>query len=234
MDRTVTVGQSTKASDQNYSIKTVGDAVYTITDTDKFDLIDVAPATARTITLPTAADNTNRVIQIINTTGTDIVTVDGEGAETVNGASNTTLVSQYDYVTIVCDGTEWLILSAHRSYNTGWITRSDFTNVNMGSSTSKDADSNLNHNLNTSVENLAVKMFIGTSASFPASFELMYHIWVDSGSNNYGVDIIPVDNNNVKVQTTGSGVHYVNDVGASVTPTTGTDYEVYIEVQARE
>ena len=115
MDRKVTIGNATKASDQNYSIKAVGDAGYTILDTDKYDLVTVAPATARTITLPTVEDNTNRILTIMNINGTDTVTVDGEGAETINGGSVQTLTAIYDFITIVSSGTEWLMLGSQQT-----------------------------------------------------------------------------------------------------------------------
>ncbi len=114
MDRSVTQGTSTKATDQNYSIKAAGDAAYTITDGDKFDEVDCAPATARTITLPTVGDNTGRVIVIYNSTGTDIVTIAAEtSTESIilsGGGSTETfeLMQENDFLIIRSDGSNWL------------------------------------------------------------------------------------------------------------------------------
>ena len=114
MDRSVTQGTTTKATDQNYSIKAAGDAAYTITDADKFDEINVAPATARTITLPTVGDNTGRIIIIYNSTGTDIATVAAEtSTESIilsGGGSVETfgLMQENDFLIIRSDGSNWL------------------------------------------------------------------------------------------------------------------------------
>jgi hypothetical protein len=39
------------------------------------------------------------------------VTLDGNGGETINGEATKTLVTQYEAVTITCDGSEWFITS---------------------------------------------------------------------------------------------------------------------------
>ena len=38
------------------------------------------------------------------------VTIDPSGSETVNGSSTKTLTSQYETVTIISDGSNWLIV----------------------------------------------------------------------------------------------------------------------------
>lgn len=86
-------------------------ANFTVTDTDKnMFLVDTALGNV-TATLPTAADNTGKVLTFLKTTAdANTVTVDGEGAETVNGAASTVLNNQYEKVTVYCDGTEWFII----------------------------------------------------------------------------------------------------------------------------
>ena len=95
-------------------------ADYTITDTDGVSVIYVTTSTtARTITLPTAADNDGRIITVkkVDSSGRssgtgNILTLDGEGSETIDGsATYVALGSQYDFVTVQCDGTEWHILN---------------------------------------------------------------------------------------------------------------------------
>jgi len=70
-----------------------------------------ATSGAVTVTLPAAASNTGMRLDIkkIDASG-NAVTVDGNAAETIDGAATVTLSSQYDDVTVVCDGTEWFIL----------------------------------------------------------------------------------------------------------------------------
>ena len=86
-------------------------ASYTITDSDGVAVILMTTAsTDRTVTLPTAADNTGRMITIKKVdSGTGMVTIDGEGSETIDGETTLDLYQQYNSVSLICDGTGWHI-----------------------------------------------------------------------------------------------------------------------------
>ncbi len=89
-------------------------ADYTITDTDP-DLIFVGALSAHaTITLPTAADNAGRKIIVIlaGDPGAYNVVVDGEGSETINGATTKTNSDQYSMLEVTCNGTAWFITNS--------------------------------------------------------------------------------------------------------------------------
>jgi hypothetical protein len=103
------------------SVNNLGDAAYTVTDSDGYDVIIVGQSAdmtaARTVTLPTATDNNNRRITVIKGDAAAFnVTVDGEGAEVVGpgGALTYTLTKENSEVTLLCDGTEWRIYGASR------------------------------------------------------------------------------------------------------------------------
>jgi hypothetical protein len=82
-------------------------AGYTITDTDPDTIMMYAPGT---VVLPTAADNSGRTIVVFNVNASAIV-VDGENAETINGAATKSCATQYATLTLFCyDGT-WHILA---------------------------------------------------------------------------------------------------------------------------
>jgi len=68
---------------------------------------------AFTITLPLAATATGKIYTFIRTgAGVNALTIDGAGAETIDGAANNaTMDAQYDSLTIICDGTEWFIIA---------------------------------------------------------------------------------------------------------------------------
>lgn len=85
-------------------------AAYTLTLSDSICVVD-ATGGAVTITLPTAASAINRCFYIkkIDASG-NAVTVDGDGSETIDGATTASLASQYDSVQVVSDGTEWWII----------------------------------------------------------------------------------------------------------------------------
>lgn len=82
----------------------------TIADDDFTTFVAVTTgASNRTITLPTLADNLGRRISVVKAdSGAGDVVVEGEGAETVSGAANETLSSQYAKVTVVATSAEWL------------------------------------------------------------------------------------------------------------------------------
>lgn len=86
---------------------------YTITDTDGIETVLVTTgSTTRTITLPTAADNAYRKIIVKKVdSGTGLVTIDGEGSETIDGATTVSLGYQYGFAELVCDGTSWHLVN---------------------------------------------------------------------------------------------------------------------------
>ena len=85
-------------------------ADYQVLDGDGYKTIRVdCNGAAKTVTLPTAADNKGRVLTVEKTdSGAYAVTVDGEGAELVNGAATYLLIGQYNSITLTCNGTSWV------------------------------------------------------------------------------------------------------------------------------
>lgn len=84
---------------------------YTITTNDYLVLADASSA-AFTLTLPTAVGNTGIifVIKKIDSDFTEVVTIDGDGSETIDGSTTTTLNTLGETLTIISDGTNWDIL----------------------------------------------------------------------------------------------------------------------------
>jgi hypothetical protein len=87
-------------------------ADYTITDDDGYKTIEVdCNGVQRTLVLPTAADNSGRIITVVKIDGGAFnVVIDGEGAETINGALNYILGAQWNTVTLQCNGTGWIVI----------------------------------------------------------------------------------------------------------------------------
>ena len=66
---------------------------------------------AVTITLPPASGNSGVVFSVKKTDASvNAVTVDGNGAETIDGAATYALTAQYQTVTVVCTGTSWAVV----------------------------------------------------------------------------------------------------------------------------
>jgi hypothetical protein len=104
-------------------------ATYTITDTDGVGVVLVTTSTTdRTVTLPTAADNSGRIIQVKKVdSATGKVTIDGEGSETIDGQTTYDLLYDNESMTLICDGTEWHILNDGRYYDSGELTLPSLT-----------------------------------------------------------------------------------------------------------
>jgi len=83
-------------------------APYTLVAGDRGKLFDVSGTT--TITLLAAATAGSGFIAVIRNAGAGIVTVDGNGAETINGSATLTL-SVGHWAIITCDGTNWSALA---------------------------------------------------------------------------------------------------------------------------
>lgn len=98
---------STAGYVQNTTTQTNTD--YTALSTDEVILMSTG-GTTRTVTLPAAAGVANKIFTIKKIdSGTGRVTVDANGAETIDGATTFTLYAQYDEVTITSDGSNWYV-----------------------------------------------------------------------------------------------------------------------------
>lgn len=84
---------------------------YTATPSDNNILADASSA-AFTITLPPVSGLTGKLYTIKKTDSdfTKAVTIDGNGAETIDGATTTTLNTVGETIELICDGTGWQIL----------------------------------------------------------------------------------------------------------------------------
>lgn len=80
---------------------------YTITDADNYILGNAAGGEI-TITLPTAAGRTGRSFSIQKTDSSgNAVVLDGDGSETIDGATTRSLTVQYQGTMVVSDGANW-------------------------------------------------------------------------------------------------------------------------------
>jgi hypothetical protein len=89
---------------QGYVTKT---GAYTATNDDY--VIDCTSGTF-TVTLPASSGRTGRIL-IIKNSGAGTITVDGNGAETIDGAATYSLAVQYATIQIISDGTNWKIIA---------------------------------------------------------------------------------------------------------------------------
>jgi hypothetical protein len=84
---------------------------YTATAADCTILCDATSA-AFTVTLPPANTVSGRIYHVLKIdSSANAVTVDGDGSETINGATTKALASQWDKTVIQSNGTAWYIIS---------------------------------------------------------------------------------------------------------------------------
>ena len=101
-------------------------------------------------------------------------------------------------------------------YDTGWINRTDWTNVHLGSNTTLNTDSNVTHNLNAPLSNLLVKVFVSTDGTDANSFEVGTAVFNDATSRSVNFTTYQIDLNNIKIQTGLSGLYYQIDDGTII------------------
>jgi len=200
---------------QSYSTS----ANYTITDVDKIKTIFATAGSSAdvTITLPTAADNIDRVIEIIKVdTGTKNIIIDGEGAETINGFTTIELRTQYDFLHIKCTGAGWYVMANKISYDTGWVSLADWTATS----------STVTHNLNVQMVYLDVNLFWSVSGADGNDNYDFKNMIIHAAI--YGQGTIASTADVIIFQTATNGGVYLNGAGGISSITTGY-YRVMIK-----
>lgn len=153
---------------------------YTITDTDGIEVVSATTGnTNRTITLPTAGDNTKRVLTIKKAdSGTGSLTIDGEGGEAIDGQATVVLYFQYGFITIICDGVGWEILNGPIENGTYTATVTGVANNQTGPSLDGSRFSRVgktvtvsgSFDMNSNVCDGTVASKVGISLPLPSNF----------------------------------------------------------------
>lgn len=91
--------------------KVFADSPYTAVVADDVILCN-ATGGAMTVNLPAASGKAGKKLTIKKTdVSANAVTIDGNASETIDGATTQSIGSQWEAVTIVCDGTNWQIVA---------------------------------------------------------------------------------------------------------------------------
>ncbi len=118
--------KTTTSKTANFTVQT------SPTEAGTIYLVD-ATAGAITATLPAAATAAAGFAVTIKKvdSSTNIVTIDGDGAETIDGATTLTVTAQYAAVTVVSDGSEWHVGMERPAARSAVLARpsADLTNV---------------------------------------------------------------------------------------------------------
>jgi hypothetical protein len=87
------------------------DSPYTVNLSNTQILLADPTSGAITVNLPAVTSSTGAILTVKNIGTTNAVTLDGNASETIDGATTKALSTQYDVVTVFCDGTEWHIIA---------------------------------------------------------------------------------------------------------------------------
>lgn len=82
----------------------------TLTAGDDVLLVDTTAGNL-TITLPAASTHRGHAFTVKKTVAANTLTLDGAGAETIDGAATLAWATQWTAYTVVSDGTAWYVLS---------------------------------------------------------------------------------------------------------------------------
>lgn len=93
---------------RNFANKTVG---YAVVDGDDVLTVDSTGGNV-TITLPAAAASSGKVVTVVKKVAANNVTIQGSGAELINGANTLVLAAQYAAKTLICDGVQWYVIAS--------------------------------------------------------------------------------------------------------------------------
>ena len=95
-----------------WNLTTINTATYDLLATDYILSVAYTGTGTVTITLPSAQTTSGRIIIIKDAGGnaaTNNITIDTEGAETIDGQATLVVNADYDAVSLYCNGTSWLV-----------------------------------------------------------------------------------------------------------------------------
>ena len=112
VNQNVNIGTATSIGKAKFSVEgsvafgySAQTGTYTATISDH---VINCTANTFTVTLPTAVGIAGRQY-VVKNSGTGVITVDGDAAETIDGATTVSLPTQYDAITLASDGANWVI-----------------------------------------------------------------------------------------------------------------------------
>lgn len=76
---------------------------------DNLDCVINCTANTFTVTLPTAVGIEGKYF-IIKNSGTGVITIDGDGSETIDGAATKILAVQYESISVISNGANWVVV----------------------------------------------------------------------------------------------------------------------------
>ena len=99
----------------NVTVVTASNGTYTVLAADHIIVYKPTSDNVETFALPAVASSTGRILEFKDGEGTagstNTMTLDPNGAETIDGAATLVMNSNWQSRRIVSDGTQWLVLN---------------------------------------------------------------------------------------------------------------------------
>jgi hypothetical protein len=173
-----------------------------------FNTTGTAPLAGK-LPLLSSSEDREIFIQMLSTGGS-ILTLTGTAGDLMNSQTTIRLVSAGDYIRLKGESGAWRVQDFNINYETGWINRSDWTNVHLGSDTTKNTDSDVNHQMVSNLEDLSVQMMVSTDGTDNNSF----NIGISGQASDKGVQPFQTDTSNITCQTGALGIFYLDSAGS--------------------
>lgn len=165
------------------------DSPFTITDGDGYGkfICDTSSGNI-VINLPTLSDNQNRELQFIHQTGGNLLTIDGESSEEIDGLTTVELPKGYDRMTILGTTSEWAMLEERISCQLRLDTYaghgSSDTKIMQFTNSQEDYGNLFSHN-HGSYGTAGLEITIEKSGKYNFSYCLSYSV----GNNIFGFSL---------------------------------------------
>jgi len=169
-----------------------------------FGLVTAGSSADVTATLPDPANVSGYMFTIMKAdAGTKNVIIDRADG-TINGQTTVELVSQYDYLKVVSDGSNYYVVDFLISYETGMTNISDWTNAELSAS----------HNMNVNIDKIEARLIISTDSDIANGRETGLCVTVlATDDKRFGTILFQDDTDTIHIQTGVDGVFYLEDDG---------------------
>lgn len=160
-----------------------------------------------TATLPDATTVSGYVFRIMKAdTGSKNVVIDTDGG-TINGQTSIDLVTQYDYLYVVSDGTNYIVLDFKITYSTGWVSNSDWT----------DLTATITHNMNITMNKITTDVLLSSNGTDANTIRVIDSNYTNTtGGLCLGIQINNASADTVTFQTGSFGVLIMDANGDEV------------------
>lgn len=184
-----------------------------------------------TITLPNPSTlkNTDKIHIVKKDSGTAMAALDITGGGNFNGITEVHLVQQYNNITLIPNGSNYLVVDANIFFKSGWSNKTNWVN---------QLD-NIAHGLNLRLPLLDVRIYLSPTGSNNDSIEYapLTNVYDSTTPANLNLvmtmQVENVDADNIQIQTGNFGVAISDSSGARVILGGATSYYYYVYVRAK-